>query len=125
MTTIVPLKAWAFIAIYEKRVIRWIEKALPVLLEALKELTPEDTGEMLNSYRIESVKNEWGDIVWTITNDTDYAIYVEYWVGWVKFWYHKPKWSLFYIWEWNMTFHRAVDNTRDKIIMIIYNEINR
>ena len=98
---------------------------MPVLMEALKELTPEDSKTMLNSYRIESLKNEGGYIVWTITNDTDYAIYVEYGKEWVSFWYHKPKDSLFYVGEGNMTFHRAVDNSKKEITEIIYNEINR
>jgi len=125
MTTIVPLEAWAFSREYEKRVKIWIKRALPVLLEELKSLTPEDTREMLNSYRIEALTDSWWKIVWTITNDADYAIYVEYWSEWVMFWYHKPKWSLFYIWHWNRTFARAVDNSREKIIEIIYNEVNR
>ena len=124
MTTVVPLSAWAFEAVYESRIRIWISKALPILLQELKDLTPEDTKEMLWSYRVETVKSEKGNIVWTITNDADYAVYVEYWVWGITFWYHKPKWSLFYTWVGNMTFHRAVDNSRDRIIQIIYNEIN-
>jgi len=124
MTTVVPLNAWAFVAIYSSRVKAWIKKATPVLLEELKSLTPEDTKDMLNSYRTEFKETaEW--IVWIITNDKDYAIYVEYWVKWVMFWYHKPKGSLLYVGEWNMTFHRAVENKEDEITMIIYNEVNR
>jgi len=124
MTT-VALNAWAFVAEYEKRVVRGVRKAIPVLMEELKRLTPEDTKNMLSSYRIESLKFEDGNIVWTITNDADYAIYVEYWANWLRFNYHKPKWSTFYTWVWNMTFHRAVDNTRNQITLIIYNEVNR
>ena len=125
MTTVVPLKAWAFAAIYEQRIIIGIQRALPVLLEALKDLTPEDTQEMLNSYRVDTVKKDGWNIVGVITNDVDYAIHVEYWASGLRYWYHKPKWSLFYVWQWNMTFHRAVDNSREKITQIIFNEINR
>lgn len=123
MTTI-ELKAWAFEREYRKRILVWINKALPILLEELKRLTPEDTKEMLNSF-VSTASVEWDTIVWMIGNEADHAIYVEYGRSGVKFWYHKPKWSLFYVWEWNRTFARAVDNTRDKIISIIYSEINR
>ncbi len=133
MTTVVPLKAWAFEAIYTKRIISWINKALPVLLEELKRLTPEDTKNMLWSYDVENAQEEWWNIVWRITNDADYAIFVEYWVNWLSYTYHKPKWTPFYKWSqsskyggvWNRTFARAVDNTRDRITRIIYNEVNR
>ena len=133
MTTVVPLVAWAFTREYDKRIVIWINKALPVLLDALKELTPEDTGEMLRSYKVENAKFEWQDIVWVISNDAGYAIYVEYWVNWLSYTYHKPKWTPFYKWSqsskyggvWNRTFARAVDNTRDRITKIIYNEIDR
>jgi hypothetical protein len=41
---------------YEKRIIAGINKALPILLEELKRLTPEDTREMLNSYVVDEAK---------------------------------------------------------------------
>ena len=125
MTTVVPLEPWAFVKEYEKRIVIWINKALPVLLEALKELTPEDTGDMLRSYKVENAKKEGWNIVGVISNDAWYAIYVEYGVEGVSFTYHKPKGVPFYKGVGNRTFARAVDNTRERIIQIIYKEIDR
>ena len=124
MTTI-KLDIWTIAEEYTKRIAIWINKALPVLLNELKRLTPEDTWNMLNSYEVVKAKREWGVVSWSISNWADYAIYVEYWVGWLKFTYHKPKWTPFYHWIGNRTFARAVDITRDEITKIIYNEINR
>lgn len=122
---VVPLDAWAFIKFYEGRVKEGIRKALPVLLEELKRLTPEDTKEMLNSYEVkEPIVRNW-EVVWSIENHAEHAIYVEFWVAWVRFWYHKPKWSLFYVGVGNRTFTRAVDNKRSEIIQIITNEISK
>jgi len=124
MTTI-KLDAWSFELEYKKRIVRWINRALPVLLEELKRLTPEDTREMLESYKVTNAKVDGDSVVWVIWNEAEHAIFVEYGVEWVIFWYHKPKWKLFYTWVGNRTFARAVDNKRDEIISIIYQEINR
>ena len=123
--TNVKLDAWAFITYFTDRVISGIRKALPVLLEELKRLTPEDTKEMLNSYVVnDPVVVDWV-VKWVIENTSWHAIFVEYWVGWLKFNYHKPKGSVFYSWVGNRTFARAVDNVRKKVIEIILAEINR
>ena len=123
--TIIPLNAWAFAAEYEKRIVIWINRALPILLEELKRLTPEDTREMLNSFVVNNATIEWNSVVGIIWNDADHAIYVEYWANWLAYNYHKPKWTPFYRGVWNRTFARAVDNKKDEIIRIIYQEINR
>lgn len=123
--TVIKLEAWAFEREYTKRIILGINKALPVLLAELKRLTPEDTKHMLESYVTQNAKLEWGTVVWSIGNTAEYVLQVEYWVWWLVFKYHKPKWVTFYKWVWNRTFARAVDNKREEIINIIYNEINR
>lgn len=123
--TVIELDAWAFIKEYEKRIISWINKALPILLEELKRLTPEDTREMLNSYVVDNARVDWNSIIGSIGNTTDYAIYVEYGVWWLTFNYHKPKGSVFYQWVGNRTFARAVDNVRDRVLQIILDEIDR
>ena len=123
--TVVELNAWAFEREYQKRIVSWINRALPILLEELKRLTPEDTKEMLNSFTTQKATIEWDSVVWIIWNDADHAIYVEYWVNGLSYTYHKPKGSPFYRWVGNRTFARALDNKREEIIRIIYNEINR
>lgn len=126
MTTKVELNAWSIAKELTKRVITGINKALPILLDELKRLTPEDTREMLSSYQVERAKFDWNSIIWVISNTADHAIYVERWQKGRVFIYQKPKWNKgFYVWEWNRTFARAVDNTREKVIQTIYNEIDR
>ena len=124
MTTI-KLDAWAFAREYERRLVVGIRKALPVLLEELKRLTPEDTRTMLNSYVVEDVKVEWDSVIGSIRNDADYAIFVEYWVNGLSYNYHKPKGTVFYQWVGNRTFARAVDNVRQRVEQIILSEVNR
>lgn len=123
--TSVPLNVWAITNAYNSAIKRWIRRAIPTLMQELKKLTPEDTKEMLNSYRIEGVEDKWDKIVWTISNDAEHAIYVEYGVEGLTFNYHKPKWGVFYRWIGNRTFARAVDNARDKVMQIIFNSIDK
>jgi len=125
MSTTVKLDAGIIAKEMEKRVVLWINKALQVLLKELQRLTPEDTGNMLNSYEVENAKSDWNQVVGIIRNNADYAIYVERWVSWLTFTYHKPKWKPFYDWIGNRTFARAVDNKRDEVIKIIFTEIDR
>lgn len=124
MTTI-ELDAWAFAREYEKRLVVGIRKAIPVLLEELKRLTPEDTRNMLESYVVEDVKVEWDKVIGSIRNDADYAIYVEYGINGISYNYHKPKGTVFYQWVGNRTFARAVDNVRERVENIILSEVNR
>jgi len=123
--TSVELNIWAVTWAINARIKLWIRRAIPILMKALKELTPEDTKTMLNAYRIEEIKDEWNRIIGTISNDTDYAIQVEYWVDWLMFNYHKPRWSVFYTWVWNRTFARAVDRSRNECMNIILNTIEK
>ena len=108
---------------FQKALERGMRKALLVLLEELKRLTPEDTKKMLASYRVVWVRQEGDKIIGTIWNDAEYAIYVEYWVKWKAFNYHKPKWSIFYSGVGNKTFARALDNKRQEILDIIAREL--
>lgn len=125
MSVKIELDVWVITKEMTSRVMTGINKALPVLLEELKRLTPEDTGNMLQSYVVKPAKVDWNTVIWEIGNTAWYAIYVEYGVGWVSFNYHKPKGSVFFHWIGNRTFARAVDNTRSKIENIILSELNR
>lgn len=121
----IKLDAGAIAQEYTRRAIKWVNRALPILLQELKNLTPEDTKEMLDSYVVEKAQYDGGRVVWVIGNTAGHAIYVEFGRRWVKFWYHKPKWSLFYVWEGNRTFTRAVDNKREEITKIIFDSIDK
>ena len=124
MTTI-KLDVWGFVSFYKSRLVIWINEALPILLEELKRLTPENTWEMLDSYQIQSASMIWGSIVGIVWNTAWHAIYVERWQSWLVFNYHKPKWNVVFQWVGNRTFARAVDNTKDRILATILAAINR
>lgn len=124
MTT-VELSVWAFVAELTQRVKRGINLALPILLEELKRLTPEDTGNMLDSYKVEQATEKDGKIVGVIYNEAKYAIYVEYGVRWLVYTYHKPKWTAFYDGVGNRTFARAVDNVRSEVEQAVLSEVDR
>lgn len=115
--------------ILEQRAAKWIRKALLVLIAELKRLTPEDTKEMLASYRVIWVKKEGQNLIWSIGNDAEHAVYVEFGVKGRSFNYHKPKWTTFFKGgsykglSGNRTFARALDNKRQEILNIIAKEI--
>jgi hypothetical protein len=53
-------------------------KAGKIFLEECKRLTPEDTREMLQSYRISDVERFGNNYRIIISNEAEHAIYVEY-----------------------------------------------
>lgn len=107
----------------QKQLEVWMNKAIQVLLEELKRLTPEDTKEMVNSYKVLDARIEWNNMIASVGNTADHSIDVEFSIDWRTFNYHKPKWRTVYTWIWNRTFARAVDNKRQEILNIIANSI--
>jgi len=114
---------WKIKREYRNRLDRGIRKALIVLMAELKALTPEDTKEMLNAYRIKGISMEGDNVVGTISNDSWHAIIVEFGVSGLTYNYHKPKWNKFYSGVGNRTFARAIDNKRGEILQIIAREL--
>jgi hypothetical protein len=49
---------------------------------------------LLWNNKIEKAKQVWDYIIWKVYNETEYWKYVEYWVRWKSFNYHKPKWQI-------------------------------
>ena len=123
--TKIELNVWSITAHFEGRMVIAINNILVILLEELKRLTPEDTKEMLNSYHVEEAKVDGNIVIWSIRNDSDHAIYVEYWVWSLTYNYHKPKGSVFYSGIGNRTFARATDNIKSRAEQIILSELKR
>jgi len=94
------------------------------LVEVVKSLTPEDTGEMVNSYKVKKSAIEGFIITSGISNTaTDkgfpYPVVVDKWVG-KTYMYQKPKGNKrWYIGDWVHTFSRAIDAYKDKFISIL------
>lgn len=118
----IELNVWSFVWAFKKALQLAMPKAVEILETELKRLTPEDTKTMLDSY-VNTIKTTDEAIIWEVWNTAEHAIFVEYWVEWQKYNYHKPKWSVFYQWVWNRTFARWVDNTKKKILKTINNEL--
>lgn len=104
---------------YVKRGIRWLNKATSVYVEWLKANTPEDTGEMVNSYWTEEAERKGNIIESAAFNDSKHAIFVEYGVWGKAYNYHKPKGVVFFTGVWNKTFQRTLLAMKDNIFSII------
>lgn len=96
-----------------------VKGALKLLKDNIDSITPEDTRTLLWNNETSEVVVYNGIVSGKIFNTTPYAIYVEYWVGWKPYTYHKPKWKPFYNGIWNRTFARGIDMTKQEALKII------
>ena len=93
-----------------------INKSLETLKKSIDDKTPEDTKTLLWNNQIKQAEVNWDEVRWKVYNDTEYWIYVEYWISWKDYNYHKPKGSIFYSWIWDRMFTRWFDETKKQII---------
>lgn len=104
--------------IYKKYINKW-KLAINLWLDTLKKEidinTPEDTKTLLKNNEITEAKEYWWSIVWKVENETEYWSYVEFWVWWRQFNYHKPKWSVFHKWVWARMYTRWFDNSESEL----------
>lgn len=112
---------WNTKQLLEDEIIKRMDEANKYLLEKIKEETPEDTFKLQNSHTIEPTRKEWSKIIWTISNDTEYAVYVEYWLGkkynYYKNWWRRKWGSPFKTGDWARMFSKSYDSQEniDKI----------
>lgn len=109
--------------IVEKKAISSINESLQIIKSEVDANTPEDTGNLVASNKIEEARQEWNRIVWRVVNETEYAKFVEYWVWGKTYKYNKPKWRIFHIWIGARMFTKAFDGTRDTIIKKIKKDL--
>lgn len=82
-----------------------LDKFSDILIKKIDEKTPEDTKTLIqNNQKSEIIEHNW-KLYQKVFNDTEYAIYVEYWV-WKIFNYKKNK-KIFYTWNWVWMFARS------------------
>lgn len=100
-------------------------KATTGLIEVAKTLTPEDTGLMVDSYKLKKASID-GHVVstWVINTATDdgfpYPYVVDKWVDWKIFRYQKPRWRRWrHIWVGVHTFSRSIDAFKTKFLNIL------
>jgi len=109
----------------DKSITDWINKATKYLKDKVDEKTPEDTKTLLWNNKQVKARKLWNNYIWSVENDTEYAVYVEYWVWWKDFNYNKPKWNNFYSWVGARMFTRTQDEEENEVSNIINKEIEK
>jgi len=99
--------------------LRKVNHAVDVLKTEIDRLTPEDTKNLLQNNRVKPAVLIGDKVVGSVYNETDYAFFVEYWVGWNAYNYHKPKGNTFYRGIGNRTFTRSLDTIRQDLNKIL------
>ena len=98
-------------------------KSMDYLKEKVIEKTPTDTKKLLSNHK---VTIDW--LNGKITNDTEYAENVEFWVNGV-YNYHKwpPRWpsTRFYSWTWVRMMSRTKDEEEWKVVEIFRDIITK
>lgn len=94
---------WNTKQLLENEVIAKMNKANKFMKDEIDKQMPEDTGKLTRNTEIEWVRKEWSKIIWTISNDTEYMAYVEFWVksktyNYYKNWWRRKWGSPFYSW---------------------------
>lgn len=106
----------------KSQLIDWISEWQVFLKNQIDSRTPEDTKTLLWNNQISEIIDTWWKILWSVYNDTEYALYVERWL-WREFNYHKPKWKVFKIWNWAKMFATTYDLDWKEAQNIIINKI--
>jgi len=101
------------------------EKQVVTKADKVDEKTPESTKTLLWNNKQVKARKLWNNYIWSVENDTEYAVYVEYWVWWKDFNYNKPKWSNFYSWVGARMFTRTQDEEENEVSNIINKEIEK
>ena len=105
----------------------WINQALRVIKAYAEKISPEDTKEFISNHQIKNAVDYWNKILWSLENNTPYAIYLECWVAGKRYNYHKwaRKWprNVIYTWVWNRTYTRTIADNNKSIVDIIRESI--
>lgn len=104
----------------EKQLKNDMLKAQDFAFNWIKSRTPEDTTKLVNSYQKTPPKITNKDIsASVITKDTDYSLYVEYWVKNKRYKYNKPKWTIFREWVGARMFQLTKEQDGEKIYNLL------
>ena len=102
-------------------VIEAVNKSLVELKKSIDAKTPEDTFKLIKNNKVRQAKVVWKTVVWSIYNNTEYALIVEEWVrgrkyNYYKDWWRRKWWTPFWIDEWARMFERWLEDTKDYIL---------
>ena len=110
---------------YEKRLKEGIDESTQLLKEEIDRNTPEDTKTLIWNNEIVPAKQVWDTIVGSVKNETEYWVYVEFWIWGKSFNYNKPKWTIFKTWVWARMFTKGADNSTQEIKKIIRKNLQK
>jgi hypothetical protein len=100
------------IEIWKKELDKFADK----VLKWVKSRTPEREKVLLKAINKTEQIFTWTKILQQVkdTEELDYTAPVEYWVLWRIYNYHKPRWSVFWVWVWAAMFRRTYAEMKDK-----------
>ena len=92
----------------------WIQELWKESKKLIDARTPEDTKNMLNKNEYSFTENN--QIMRTrVSNNSDYVLYVEYWVQNKIYRYNKPKWHIFKRAVWAAMFRLTLVDIEQRI----------
>jgi hypothetical protein len=94
-------------------------KAQEITKKKIEEKTPEDTKKLIGSYKTSPLNETFRKIEVNVTNDIEYAQYVEYWVKNKPYNYHKPKGNVFRIGVGARMFQRTKEENQKEILSFL------
>lgn len=127
MTVTLDISLWLQAKRITDKVIDSINFGIELISQSVKEKTPTDTMQLINSNRISPVVNDQYKYWVKISNDTSYAKYVEYWVRWRSYNYHKwpprsPS-TRYYSWVGAKMFARTAIELENEIAEYISSQV--
>lgn len=102
-------------------VANWAEDYGKRLLERINANTPEKSRKLIGNNKFSSNRAE---LKFKVYNYTPYAKYVEYWVRWLSYNYHKNG-NIYYTGVWAWMFRRWFDQTRSLYKKFVENGLSR
>ncbi len=110
---------------YDKALVRWIDKALEFRDPFIKEISPVDTGDYIQSHKIRRAKVEGDSVVGSNYNDSDNAFGVENWFRKSPVNWSKKDWEAIFNWVGAKVMQRITDdqNIKNQVLWIIVKEL--
>jgi len=117
------LDLWKYAKMYEKNLIKWVNKSLKVLKEEIDFRSPEDTLDFIQHNDIFEAENVGGEIIGSVYNDSEHNIWVEIWFKSYDVNWSKKDWKFIRRWTGARPFTLSFDTKQEEIKDIIIKEL--
>lgn len=115
----VKLDAKDFIKMFTKRLTDWVNKAVESRVGFIKSISPEASGDYINSHKVSKAKLVGRNIEASNFNDSQHAFGVEFWFRRAPVNWSKEDWVTIYNWVWANVMTRATQNLKKNTFDII------